>query len=185
MIVALAGRRIDAPDAISFRFPMQQIPLVRERLRALLVEREASVLVCAAACGSDLLALEAAGELGLRRRIVLPFARDRFRDLSVIDRPGEWGALFDKIIGAVEEAGDLVVLRDAGSEAAAFVAANSAILDEAIALSSGDDGSGYPGDTVLTVIVWEGKSRGDGDVTAAFADEARVRGLAVAQVLTR
>ena len=49
-----------------------------------------SVLVCSAACGADLIALQAAGRVSLRRRIVLPFEPSRFRDSSVVDRPGDW-----------------------------------------------------------------------------------------------
>ncbi len=193
MIIALAGRRIDAPDMVSPRFPLQHAPMVRERIRALLVEREATGLVCAAACGADLLALAAAGTLGLRRRIVLPFAPDRFRDLSVTDRPGEWGPLFDSIVRQVEAAGDLMVLDDAGEDEVAFTAVNRAILDEALALGHGDAHRHRrvvppredPGETVRAVIVWDGKSRGEDDVTAAFAREAGVRGLAVDEVSTR
>ena len=60
MIVALAGRRIDAPGADAERFPLAAVELVRERLHNLLSEKGASTLVCSAACGADLLALAAA-----------------------------------------------------------------------------------------------------------------------------
>jgi hypothetical protein len=39
-----------------------------------------------AACGADIIASEVASEIGLRRRIVLPFARDLFRETSANDR---------------------------------------------------------------------------------------------------
>ena len=70
------------------------------------------VVVSSAACGADLLALEQAGGLGLRRRVVIPFDRERFRAGSVVDRPGDWGGLYDSILDAVGAQGDLVVLRD-------------------------------------------------------------------------
>ena len=70
-VVALAGRRIDAADAANPFSPRQ----VRGRSRsvaALLRAERIEALVCSAACGADLIALEAAGALGLRRRVVLP-----------------------------------------------------------------------------------------------------------------
>ena len=48
-------------------------------------------LIRSAACGADLLALDIAGEFGVERHVVLPFAVQAFRASSVTDRPGEWG----------------------------------------------------------------------------------------------
>jgi hypothetical protein len=124
LTIALAGRRIDAADAEEPRFPLASVVLVRERLRDLFVRRGASTLVCSAACGADLVALEAAEQLGLRRRVVLPFAAERFRETSVTDRPGDWGLLYDRAIEAVQRVGDLIVLEDVGEERDAYDAAN-------------------------------------------------------------
>jgi hypothetical protein len=185
-VVALAGRRIDAPGAPT-RFPLASVPLVRERLEELFIAEGASTLVCSAACGADLLALEVAGALGLRRRAVLPFSRERFRETSVTDRPGDWGPLYDEVLDAVEAAGDLVVL-ESQEDDEAYAAASLAILDEAMELSRGDQAdenaapSQPPG--LLALIVWEGKSRGSGDLTEAFLVAARARSLRVEQILT-
>jgi hypothetical protein len=70
------------------RFPLEAVPTVRRRLADLLAKERAVALVCSAACGADLVALEEAERLGLRRRIVLPFPPERFRKTSVTDRPG-------------------------------------------------------------------------------------------------
>jgi hypothetical protein len=126
--IALAGRRIDPPDAETPRFPLANAPLVRDRLRAFFVERGADTLVCSAACGADLVALEAAESLGMRYRIVLPFDPAKFRDTSVTDRPGAWGPLYDRVVEAARRAGDLVVLEGAGEGGAAYEAANWRIL---------------------------------------------------------
>jgi hypothetical protein len=107
MIIALAGRRVDAPGAKPPRFPLQNVDLVRMRVRVMLEARAAKVVVCSAACGADLIALSEAGSLGLRRRVVLPFDRKRFRDTSVTDRPGGWGPVYDQVLDDVETAGDL------------------------------------------------------------------------------
>jgi hypothetical protein len=186
MIVALVGRRIDPPDADVARFPAANAGLVRERLHALFSEIEATALVSSGACGADLLAMDVAGELGLRRRMVLPFESERFRAGSVADRPGDWGSLFDRVAAEVAADGGLVVLGEESEPNAAYAAANFAILDEAQRLASEHLGAERPGPRaeVLAVTVWDGRSRGPGDLTAAFANAARARNLPVTQVPT-
>jgi hypothetical protein len=151
---------------------------VQERLHRLLVEQQAQAVVCSAACGADLLALEAAGALGIRRRIVLPCARDLFRATSVVDRPGDWGGKFDQILDAVEAMGDLVELGYAEGEDASYLATNHAILEQATILAAPTQ------QAVGAAVVWDGASRGEDDVTAAFLQEAQQRGLTVWPVST-
>ena len=110
MIIALAGRRVDALDASQPRFPLQNVAKVGIAVRALLQQHNATAVVCSAACGADLIGLAEAGKLGLRRRIVLPFGREKFRETSVVDRPGEWGKLYDTVLDEVEAKGDLIVI---------------------------------------------------------------------------
>jgi hypothetical protein len=181
VIVALAGRRIDGADADVERFPHRDQADVRGRLLQLFVERQVDTLVCAAACGADLLALDAASELGLRRRIVLPFSPARFRETSVIDRPGPWGALFDRIVTEVEASGDLVTLGLDEHPEAAYATNNRAILDEALMVAAPTND---PAASVLAVIVWDQVSRGPDDMTADFGREAMLRGLTVLEVPT-
>ena len=109
MIIALAGRRIDAPDAKASRFPLSKVDEVKEKLRALFISLKPKTLVCSAACGADLLALQVAGELGIQRSILIPFDEQLFKSTSVMDRPGDWDLLYDKICDAVanEEGIDL------------------------------------------------------------------------------
>src|SRR4051794_17846073 len=108
-VIALAGRRIDAEDADSPRFPARNIPAVRNRLAELLVREKALALVSSAACGSDLIGLEEAERIEIRRRIVLPFSQGKFRATSVVDRPGDWGSSFDRLVAQAEQQGDLVI----------------------------------------------------------------------------
>lgn len=176
-VVALAGRRIDAADARPSRFPPANADTVRERIRELLVRRTAVTLVSSAACGADLLALEAAGDLRLRRVVVLPFAGDRFREKSVTDRPGgteRWGPAFDRVLREVPP-GDVIVLDGVGEGTEAFVAANARILEEARRLAESSSAQ------VVAVIVWDGVPRGEDDLTAQFAGAARERGMATVE----
>jgi len=79
MVVALAGRRIDAPDAQASRFPSVLADSVKQKLIICLSSVNATHLVSSGACGADLLALEAAEELGINKTMVLPFDTDTFR----------------------------------------------------------------------------------------------------------
>jgi hypothetical protein len=177
MIIALAGRRVDSADAKEPRFPLGNLEMVRTRARAVLIEKGAIALVSSAACGADLIALSEAGQLGLRRRVVLPFGRKRFRETSVTDRPGDWGPLYDQIIDEVEALGDLVLL-EKGTDNEAYSAANHVILNEALGLAK------EAHKPATAVLIWDGTSRGDHDLTEEFGVEARNRGLAVIEVKT-
>lgn len=174
MVIALAGRRIDAPDADTPRFPPHQAADVRERLDRLFAALGARGLVCSAACGADLIALEAAYAAGLRRRIVLPFDRAAFRNSSVIDRGGNWGDRFDRQV----ENAEIVELHRKPGDDGAYAAANTAIFDEAMAMAADLEMA------VTAVVVWNGHPRGNGDLTAAFRDEAQRRGLPLREIST-
>jgi hypothetical protein len=145
-------------------------------------------LVCSAACGSDLIALEAAQAMGLRTRIILPFSAERFRQTSVVDRPQPeyWGAIFDRATQAARTHGDLAELNYAENDEAAYSAVNVAIVEEARTLA----GIGAPPQSnapasLLALVVWEGNSRGSDDNTSHFADLARSAGFQVEMILTR
>jgi hypothetical protein len=178
MIIALAGRRVDAPEAEIRRFPVENIELVRQRLRELFNETEPKALISSAACGADLIALQEAGALGIRRRVILPFNRRRFRETSVIDRPGDWGRVYDRVLDEVESNGDLVTLSGDSDYTRAYTDANGAILSEAIALGLE---SKYE---IRTVLVWDGAPRGEDDLTKMFANEAKARGFPIVEIKT-
>lgn len=184
MIIALAGRRVDAAGAATARFPPGNVETVRERIRQALQQHRGTGLVASAACGADLLALDEAGKLGMRRRIVLPFPRADFRAGSVTDRPGDWGPLFDRICDEVEAAGDLVVLDASGDPDAAYGLATTRILDEAQRLAAaGPDAQGVGGG-VTAIAVWDLIPRGPDDLTVAFANDAVKRWIPVVNIST-
>jgi hypothetical protein len=178
MVVAVAGRRIDAGDTSTPRFPLRNVPIVERRVDELFERLKATGLVASAACGADLIALTVAGRRNLRRRVVLPSSHETFRATSVIDRPGEWGPVYDRILSELAQTHDVVVLMQRSEGNEAYVAANHAILDEAARLARASNGE------VVAVLIWEGVPRSDDDITAAFAEEARKRGCLVEQVKT-
>lgn len=176
-VVALSGRRIDAPGTTPPRFPGANIDAVRARIRAALERLGAEVLVCSAACGADQLALEAAGSLGLTRRVILPFAESRFRGTSVVDRGVEWGEPFDRMMAELRAANAVVTL--AGEDAtASYAAANLVILDDAQALGLAMKAA------VVVMLVAEGEAAYEG-VEGSFAEEAKRRGLPSVSISTR
>lgn len=178
MVIALAGRRIDAPGATPARFPDTNITLVEARVRDVFQRLGGTTVVSSAACGADLIALQEAGRLAMRRRVVLAADRDRFRKTSVEDRPGDWAATYDRVIDEVAARGDLVVIQNPGAGDAVYPTANRRILDEAIALGK------TAGEPVAAAVIWDGTARGAGDWTEDFRKAAKDRGLEVLEIST-
>ena len=179
VVVALAGRRIDAPNTPEeqSRFSERMLAHVGARLRQLFQDLSPAALTCAAACGADIIALETAEALQIPGWIVLPFEPARFRETSVIDRGEIWGPLYDHQVQRAAQAGRLV-LATLPEGAATYLKANEAILDRAVQLA-GDASN------VRAVLVWEGKPRPGMDVTQAFGQSASARGIPVLEISTR
>jgi hypothetical protein len=178
-IVAVAGRRVDPVDADTERFPLRNRDRVRDALASRLSAVRPAALVTSAACGTDLLALEVAGGLGIRRRVVLPFGVDRFRKQSVTDRPGDWGPLFDIVVADVRAREDLVILAGLTDGDEAYEQTNLAILTEGDALAAAANAAR------VALIAWEGGTRGEDDLTDQFRKEAVSRGWSLEEVPTR
>jgi hypothetical protein len=176
-VIALGGRRIDADGAKTKRFPLEAAQRVAADLEALFAEEQAVALVSSAACGADLIALEVAGRLGLRRRIVLPSAPEVFLNNSVIDRPGDWGPAFDKIINEVRGTGDLIVAVPPADRTDPYHYTNKVIIAEACRLA------GELRNRKVAVLVWEGAPREGSDVTEDFGRTALARGYELREVL--
>jgi hypothetical protein len=153
---------------------------VRAAIDASLERIAPSLLIASAACGADLMALEAAASRGIRMRIVLPFPPPRFRATSVADRPNPefWGRLYDDILKRAEERGDVVVLDCSENDAGAYSAANKAIIGTASAASAA------PSTWRVALIAWDGMPRGDEDATTEFAELAKQSGFSVLSIST-
>jgi hypothetical protein len=160
-VLALAGRRIDPEGAEERRFPPENEAVVAARITNMMVSTTSLAVVCSAACGVDILALESAGLLGLGRRVVLPFSREQFRATSVADRGEDWGRRFDAILQQLQSK-DIVELNLQGDNDEAYSTVNSKILDEATGWAS------KTGRRALAMVVWNGSSRGATDMTDAF-----------------
>lgn len=185
-IVALGGRRIDAEPTLTPRFPFDQVGRVGMEISDRLRRSYAVVLVCSAACGADLIALDAAQKMRLRTRIVLPFSAVRFRETSVVDRPRPefWGSMFDRVIDVARAHGDLVELNADGSDDA-YSTANAVIIEEARKLAGANaEGRASRPLPVIALVVWDGASRRADDNTKKFVKLAQESGFRIEQIIT-
>ncbi len=166
-VATLAGRMLDNSSADG----SQVLDDLRLRLCRCFVEQKTEALVCSAARGADLIALEMAGRMGIRRRIVLPFGVEKFRKTSVEKPLTAWNDLYQQVIDDAARRNDLVIVESAGSS---YKDANARILDEAAALADG----GRP----TAIVVWEGHARDEADMTAGFKRSAESRGFDVKEI---
>ena len=179
-VVAFAGRRIDADGAKAARFPFANVCAVREAIGASLDRIAPSLLIASAACGADLIALEAAASRHIPMRIVLPFPPQRFRATSVVDRPNPefWGRLYDDIIQGAEQRSDVIILHCSENDANAYSAANNAIIATANAASAALSSRR------VALMAWDGTPRRGEDTTKEFAELAERSGFSVLSLST-
>jgi len=179
MIVALAGRRIDALGAKDIRFPLSNADEVKEKLKALFISLKPAALVSSAACGADLLALQVADKLNIQRAIVLPFDQQLFKSTSVTDRPGDWGELYDQVCQAVINEEGINVLNYSPDDPETYRQTNVDILETAMDLGRKHDSKNF-----TAVIVWEGKPKDEDDTTEHFRNEATRSGFKIFEIIT-
>jgi hypothetical protein len=172
-VIVQAGRRVDDADSEATRFPAANVDLVRQRIKASFVRSKPLALVTAAACGTDLLALEIAGEMHIERFVLFPSAPEIFRSSSVTDRPGYWGGLFDRVL---KEVNVEVLTLPEGQEG--YLEANLRLLDRGQAIATQHRVQAE------AMVVWDQKSRGPDDVTEHFLTQARLRHLSVIEIST-
>jgi len=180
-VAAVAGRRPDPSDAQEIVFPPESISRVRTEIRALYIERRVGMVVSSAAAGADLLALDVAGSLGLRRVIVLPFAIEEFLRTSVADRPGDWVNLFKQAVSDLAPRGDVRVIGGSSGQAgAAYLAATLEIIRLAARAARAEHSS-----PPIGVVIWDGVTRNRGDLTAEFRSLAVEHRFAIVDVMTK
>lgn len=121
-VVAFAGHMIDAPGRTEARFPPALASAVHAALREQLARLHQPIVYTSAACGADLIFIEAALEIGAEVNVVLPFDRKDFVRTSVAVGGNGWAERFDaalahasRVIMATEEShlGDDVLFEHA------------------------------------------------------------------------
>jgi hypothetical protein len=188
MIAALAGRRTDAADTKTKRFPLELGDAVKEKLSDCLLTARVTHVVCSAACGSDLLFLQAAEALSIGKTIVLPFDTETFRSTSVVDRPGNWGMIYDRFVSNLKDPNQLIILNYSKDDPDAYEKTNLYILEHARklggSLKSDPINDQHMKKQLLAFIVWEGEPRGEDDSTWHFMQEAQKRNFEIVEINT-
>ena len=110
-VVAFAGHMIDHPTRGAPRFPQSITESVAHALRERLGTLRAPIIYTSAACGADLLLIEAALEMTAEVNIVLPFDREDFIRTSVAIAGDEWVRRFE---GALARANRLIMATEEG-----------------------------------------------------------------------
>ncbi len=104
-VVLFSGHMIDQKDRPEPRFPAQLEQVVYREIRERLRKFDAGFGYASAACGADILFLEAMLERDGEIHIILPYGQDQFVADSVDRAPG-WKARFDRLL---EKAASVVV----------------------------------------------------------------------------
>lgn len=98
-VVVFTGHMVDVQNRQLPRFPADRTQAVYDEIQTYLKDSGAKVGFASAACGSDILFLEAMLNLGGEVNIVLPSSRDSFIKTSVeFAQGGDWKSRFDRVI---------------------------------------------------------------------------------------
>lgn len=180
MVLALAGRRIDEDNAGYCRFPLNKVIEVRKWLENYYRVHNVASIVCSAACGADLIALDIAGRMGIERWVILPTMPSIFKINSVSDRPGDWGDLYDTIINQLVIEERLVILHLDPDDDATYTITNTEIIHQSMVLASGIKS----GHSLKALVLWEGQARSEKDITFDFIEKAKQNNIVVDEIRT-
>lgn len=179
-VIVSAGRRVDAPDAATPRFPANNVDRVRTSIEEYLQREKPGAIVASAACGTDLLLfqssinLASAGKIPtVRRYVLLPASPEEFRKSSVTDRPGDWGEIYDRVL---KESTVEVLKMPAGDEG--YLQTNIELLQKAKSVARERKAK------LRALVIWNMQSRGTDDVTGHFLAQAEARQIPVTQIST-
>lgn len=96
-IVAFSGHVLDQPGSVP-RFPPEAEEIAKLKIESALEEMGASCGYSSAACGTDIIFLEAMIERGAETHIFLPFAKEEFIETSVRRAGGNWVSRFESVL---------------------------------------------------------------------------------------
>ncbi|MGI0492798.1 TRAFs-binding domain-containing protein [Alkalinema pantanalense CENA528] len=154
-VVVFCGHMLDRPDRPQPRFPAALESVVYRAILERLQKMEVQLGYAPAACGADILFLEAMRELKGELHIVLPCNREQFIQDSVDLIPsGDWGDRFDRLM---QDATELVIASGNRLEENDVVYEYSHRLLYGLAKIRADQ----LGTELIPLAVWDGKP-GDG-----------------------
>jgi tetratricopeptide (TPR) repeat protein len=174
-VLVFTGNMIDRPDRATPRFPAAIEAAVHTAVTERLAALRPVAVYGSAACGTDILCLEAARELGCETHVVLPFPAAEFRGSSVDFARGNWGERFERALAAADSVTVASDHRASGS-AATFEYANLILTGmgelRAEALDTNLQG----------LAVWDPRIEGSAGGAASLVSLWEQRGLAVEHV---
>jgi class 3 adenylate cyclase/tetratricopeptide (TPR) repeat protein len=155
-VAVFAGHMIDQAGRADPRFPLEIEPAVRDAIRDRLKTLNVGFGFASAACGADILFLEAILERGGEIRVLLPYEKSQFiKDSVEITPEGNWGARCEAVL---KQAASITVSCDhrlTGASSVEFQYANLLVQGMATVLAKQLDTPLKP------LAVWDGKP-GDG-----------------------
>ena len=176
-VFLFSGHMIDAADRSQPRFPPDKEPLAAAAIGKLLDQLGAGandVAISSAACGGDLLFVEACLQRGVRVEIYLPFVEEEFLQESVNFAGEHWRKKFFSVKERVHNwhimSHELPPLQD-GEDA--FARVNLWMLDRALA---------YGSQNIRFICLWDRKA-GDGPGGTKQLHDAVEQGSGKAYVL--
>lgn len=101
-VVVFTGHMIDAPDCKESRFPPEMEIPVKQAISDAIERIGADFGYCSAACGADILFIEAMLSRGAEMHVILPFRKEDFMTTSVAFAGEEWCHRFNDVIERVE-----------------------------------------------------------------------------------
>lgn len=101
-VLMYTGHMIDQPARAAPRFPMELEAAIAAAVREKFAILRPLAAYGSAACGSDILCLEAMREIGGETHIVLPFPAGEFHRVSVDFAPGGWSERFERALAAAD-----------------------------------------------------------------------------------
>ena len=175
-VAVFAGHMVDRADRAALRFPERFVPSVADLIKARIEKIRPAVGYASAACGSDILFLEAMLSAGHEIAVVLPCPPEQFAAESVMDgTPEQWPARFERIL---QKATRLVVASHGkpALEGVSYDYTNQLILGLARIRAAQLDSK------VVPIAVWD-QGPGDGaGGTASAIGRWRKLGLAIEMI---
>jgi class 3 adenylate cyclase/tetratricopeptide (TPR) repeat protein len=189
-VIAFSGHMIDRPGRTAPRFPPALEPEVANALRATIARLGPVVGYAQAACGGDILFLEAMQDAGWQTQVVLPFATESFIETSVRFAGARWVERFHgvlahatRVLVATEEPflGDDVLFEHAANliQGLAFLRARELTSDALLLTVRDGDATARVGGSTSTANLWSQSGAAVLNVDLAALRRAKPEGAVV------
>jgi class 3 adenylate cyclase/tetratricopeptide (TPR) repeat protein len=170
-VVVFAGHMVDQPGRSQPRFPNYLAPRVHQQIANTLERLDARIGVASAACGSDILFLEAMLQREGEINIIFPFIKEEFVKTSVTIVPDtDWGPRFEAVL---QQATRVIIASENRTSGNAMVYEYANLLLDGLAILRAK----LLDTELIPLVVWDGKE-GDGPGgTSGMVQHWRSHGL--------